>query len=331
MPLARCSAHPVETALARCQRCSALLCGDCFRLYAGGKPCCDACAVELSSGPASRWPFAIAFAAIALAISFAGYRLEGSVEIWGISAVVAVVVAVVLGFTGPSSSATASVELSEREPDLEPADQLLVRAAQPYRVRVARVARRIVPLSGRATALVMTAALVLSAVVLPLGLKLPHWIEAELVVGVWWLAVASLLTGLLYTGRRLAEDHRLALGVRGSHDGGDKAAKGAKSPLGDLAGCGSAAGCGEVIAVVAVLAVAAAAAWLVVEIVLPVAVFAVYFFLVKAVGRVARDQHDCEGRLGRAMLWGAAWASVYAVPIALLILTIQAVVQLRAH
>ncbi|MCC6897747.1 MAG: hypothetical protein IT377_02170 [Polyangiaceae bacterium] len=331
-----CSAHPRLPALARCQRCNAALCNDCFRLYANGAPCCDACAVELASGPATRWPFAIAFAGFAVAICFAGARIEGtrpSWEVWGPALVIACIIAVFIGVTGPSAASARAATLTEREPELEPSDALLHRAAHPYRTRIARVARRIVPLSGRSTALVMTAALVVSAVVLPLGLRLPHWIEAELVLGVWWLGIGTLLTTLLFTGRRLAADHRFELHAPSL--GGNAGKPGAKSGWSDHGGCGNAGcvdagGCGEAALIVVVLAVAALAAWLVVEIVLPVVVFVVYYFAIKAIGRVARDRHDCEKNLGRSLGWGFFWASVYLVPVAALIAVIGTLIRIRA-
>lgn len=317
-----CSAHPTAAVLAQCARCGARMCADCFRLYADGRPCCDACAVELEAGPPSRWPFAVAFAGIALAICFAGYRLEGpnpSLGLWMTGAIVAIVVATGIGLSGLFSKRGPPVVLTEREPELEPNPALLDRAAHPYRARFARVARRVVPLSGRATALVMTGAFVLSAVALPLGLGLPHWLEAELVLGAWWLAVGTLLAVLLYTGRRLAEDHRFRVEVP----------KLGKVGTLDASGCSGGDGCAEGILILLVLAVAAVAAWLLVEIVVPIAVFAVYYFVVKAIGRVARDRHDCTGHAGRALAWGFFWASVYVVPLVTLVGLIHVLVRYR--
>jgi hypothetical protein len=45
-----------------------------------------------------------------------------------------------------------------------------------------------------------------------------------------------------------------------------------------------------------------------------------YWIIVRALARVANDNHDCEGRLGGAIVWGGVWALLYTVPIALLIM-----------
>jgi len=326
---ASCAAHPVRVAVARCQRCNAALCDECFRLLAGGRPVCELCALELSAGPPSYWPFAIAFLGLAVAVCAGIARLEApdpSWGIWGATIAVAAVVAVVVGLSSPSRKPGPSVEISERAEELEPSPELMHRAAHPYRARIARVARRVVPLSGRSTALVMAAAFLVSGVVVPIGLKLPGWVELELVLAVWWLALLGITSVLLYKNLRLAEDHRLRIGALTSALRGSKANEGASKRgsswwqgLGGCdPGCAEAGGCGEAVVVVAVLAVAAVAALALVELVLPVLFFVVYYFVVKVVGRVARDQHGCEGRLGRSLLWGAAWSTLYVAPVALI-------------
>ena len=315
----RCAAHADSRAVARCRRCDLALCDQCFRLLADGVPCCDACAMEISAGPPSRWPFAIAFLGMSLAICIAGVRLEGedpTLLLWIPTALIALVTTVVIGLSGKSERTAPPATLSEREVDSEPSPALLRPATSPYRTRLSRVARRIVPLSGRSTAAVMTAAFALSAVVLAVGMKQPAWIEAELVLGVWWLGIAGLLAWLLFTGRRLALDYRLKLG---RDEGGGDQEPSAKPKWTEAVGCADLGCFGEAIVIVLLLAVAALGAWLLVEVVLPVVVFAVYYFVTRAIGRVARDDHGCQGDLPRALLWGAAWSAVYVVPIAVLI------------
>lgn len=178
------------------------------------------------------------------------------------------------------------------------------------------------PLSGRSTALVMAAAFAASAVALPLGLGLPRWVEIELVLASWWLGVVVLTTFLLYRRLRLVEDHRLAIGAlsaqlseqKPSATGAEKKPRWWESASGCDLGASS---CGEGLVVVAVLGVALLAAWALVELVLPVLFFVFYYFVVKAIGRVARDRHECEGKLLRSLSWGAAWSTLYAVPPAL--------------
>ncbi|MBK9001348.1 MAG: hypothetical protein IPM35_36980 [Myxococcales bacterium] len=50
------------------------------------------------------------------------------------------------------------------------------------------------------------------------------------------------------------------------------------------------------------------------ELVVPVLSFVFYYFVVKDIGRAARDRHDCEGNLGRSLVWGISWATLYVAP-----------------
>ncbi len=311
------------------------MCNECFRVYADGAPVCEVCALELSSGPASRWPFAVAFFGAALALCTAGIRLEGaspSWSLWIVTMLIALAIALVIGLTSPKAGARPEVTITEREAELEASPDWMTRAASPYRARIARVVRRVVPLSGRSTALVMGAAFVVSGVALPLGLRLPPWLELEVVLGAWWLGIFSTLALLLYKNLRLAEDHRLKLApltskLRGWGGGGAEGGSG----CGDMggAGCGDASGCGEGLVIVVVLVVALVAALFLVEIVLPIMFFVFYFFVVNAIGRVARDTHGCAGSLRRSLGWGAIWATPYVAPVALVTWGVHSIIVIR--
>ncbi len=61
------------------------------------------------------------------------------------------------------------------------------------------------------------------------------------------------------------------------------------------------------------------AGWLVAELIAPLLAGAAYVVIVLGLRTVANDRHGCEGRLGRAALWGALWATVFTGPVALLI------------
>jgi hypothetical protein len=56
--------------------------------------------------------------------------------------------------------------------------------------------------------------------------------------------------------------------------------------------------------------------WAIVELLAPVLLVCAYVVLVAALRRVANDRHGCEGNLGRSILWGALWATVYTLPLA---------------
>ena len=56
------------------------------------------------------------------------------------------------------------------------------------------------------------------------------------------------------------------------------------------------------------LAAAFGAAWVAVELAMPVVFLVMYWAFMRAIGRVANDWHDCEGSLGKSLGWGALWA-----------------------
>lgn len=63
-------------------------------------------------------------------------------------------------------------------------------------------------LSGKASALVLVACLVLTAVLIPMALKLAPWIEYIIVLAVWWLLWAVMLTAILYQRKRVSHDYQ---------------------------------------------------------------------------------------------------------------------------
>jgi hypothetical protein len=293
---------------------------------------CEVCALELSTGPASRWPFAVAFLGFALAICAAGARATQSWLLWGGTIVLALLIAVGIGLYSPKREPERRADIRERDLELGVSPELLEFAAHPYRTRIARAARRVVPLSGRSTALVMAGAFVASGVALPLGLKLPHWVELELVLASWWLGIFVLLAALLYRNLRLAEDHRLKLsGLSSAFEGSGEKKSGWKRTDLPTVGSADAGGCGEVLVIGGVLVVALSAAWVLVELVLPVLFFLFYYFVVKAIGRVARDHHGCERNLGRSLFWGATWSTLYVAPVALVTWGAHSFLVLHAH
>lgn len=82
---------------------------------------------------------------------------------------------------------------------------------------------------------------------------------------------------------------------------------------------------GEAFVILVGLAVAALLGWLIVELVVPVVVVWCYVLLLAALRRASRDRHDCAGHLGRALVWGIVWATVYTLPLALIAVLVHAV------
>ena len=52
-------------------------------------------------------------------------------------------------------------------------------------------------------------------------------------------------------------------------------------------------------------------AQLVVELLFPAAFLFSYWLVLKAIARVTNDRHGCDGKLGRAVAYGALWATIY--------------------
>ena len=325
---AACQDHPATPAAARCAACDRPICDACFRFRLGGRPACAPCAYEASTRPARRVSLAVAF----LCVSAGGglwlarrYDPQGeALDLLVVGGVTAIVIAIVLA---ASSRDSAKPALENRDPTDDPIDErALEGSASPYRARARRALLAASPrLSASATAVVVTASLAASAVLLPASLKLPRWIEAELVLAAWWVIVTATLAMLLHRGFRLRDDFvYFAPWNRPAAPADRSASKASSSGSGGSGGCAD--GCGSVdgdgciagIAVAIALAVAFGAAWVLVELVAPLTFFLTYWLFMRAIGRVANDRHGCEGDLSRSMGWGALWATAYVLPIAAL-------------
>jgi hypothetical protein len=81
--------------------------------------------------------------------------------------------------------------------------------------------------------------------------------------------------------------------------------------------------------VIVVAGSAAIAAWVLVELLVPILLFAVYYLLVKAIARIANDRHGCEDKPVRALVWGTAWATLYIAPLVVLTWIVQSVLSSR--
>ncbi|MEO7328337.1 MAG: hypothetical protein ABI193_07150 [Minicystis sp.] len=328
-----CLDHPT-LAVARCASCNRALCDECFRFRLDTRPACARCAYEAATRPQRRLSLAASFLCLAWG---GGFWLTRRYDLWNESAFM-----VVLGaLTAPAlaipialsarSAGTVIVENREPAPD-EVIEGAFDGNQSPYRARARRVLLAVSPrVSGRITALVVGASLIGSAALLPSALKLPPWIEAEIVLALWWTIVSATLAVLLHRGFRLRDDYVYFLPwARPSAPGEPGPGKPTKKAKGDGwldgcgSGCGSVDGCGAadgegllaIIAVVVVLGAALGAAWILVELAMPLIFFSTYWLLMRAIGHVARDGHGCQGALGKSIGWGMLWATIYVAPLA---------------
>lgn len=329
-----CKDHPEARALTRCASCQRPLCNACFRFRVGGLPACARCAYETSTRPQRRVSLAAAFVCFAAG---GGFWMERKHGLWGQSPLVLVlgaIAAAVVAFLILTTAKGAERSVDNRDPDEDPPpEEPLAGRGSPYRAYARRAVLAVSPrLSGKVTALVVGASLAATAVLLPATLKLPRWVEAEIVLASWWVIVAATLVVLLYRGFRLRDDFvffmpwdRPAESVTPGAKPGKPGKPGSKgSGIGDLVGCGDGCsavdgeGCAGAVVVVIALAVALGAAWIFVELAMPLAFFLTYWLFMRAIGRVANDRHGCDGNPGRALGWGAMWATIYVVPLAAL-------------
>jgi hypothetical protein len=213
-----------------------------------------------------------------------------------------------------------------------PKVSLVREEGHPYRGGPARPAAR--GTSMRATAVLVLACMVFTAIAVPFALHLPRWIEIEGVLGGWWLSWAAVLTVLAYRSRPLEDDgatlwsHVKAEAPRVETSADERE----PSPWWHLVELGELGGIGELgtILVVVLVAIVAAlvAAWLVVELVAPALFFVAYLGLQRALGCAIRASND-RGDLERSLIHGMTWATAYVVPLGGLVALVHALAGLR--
>jgi hypothetical protein len=176
-------------------------------------------------------------------------------------------------------------------------------------------------LSGKASALCLVAFFALTALLIPAVLRLPRWIDFEVVLALWWAAWSVILTWLLYTGRRVSDDHQLGKPRRWFR---------AELPSLDWLGVllGSSWAVGDCLFACIVL-ILLGLVWLLIEVAVPALVFLLYLVTAGMVAQVVNDRHRCAGRLGRALGRGLLWATVYTAPLAATVWYVHYVHRLR--
>ncbi|MEQ1821615.1 MAG: hypothetical protein ABL949_03820 [Fimbriimonadaceae bacterium] len=164
--------------------------------------------------------------------------------------------------------------------------------------------------SRRFLALVVLLLLSVLIMVFSLAVKMPRWIEAEIILTAWWTIWIGILATLLYKGRQVEDDSEVTYGGKFS------------SSVAEASGCGldaAVVGCGEGFAggcaaiLIALLAVLVAG--LLVEFVLPALGFLLFISVGGMFARAVNDTHGCDGRLGKSLLWGCLWATLYIGPL----------------
>jgi hypothetical protein len=171
-------------------------------------------------------------------------------------------------------------------------------------------------LSGKAAAAWLVVCLGLTAVLIPMALRLPLWIDFEIVLGVWWVVWFAVLSVFLHRGLRVADDHALGQ-PRNWFSGWFSRDHQSESSGGWWDGFfwGWLIG-EEVVFLIIAVVVLLGGIWLLFEVAIPVLLFLLYFVARGMLARVVNDRHHCRGNLGRSIAWGLTWATVYTLPLA---------------
>ena len=220
-----------------------------------------------------------------------------------------------------------------------PADQVRPRPNRLSGILSTGARARLPGVSGRWSALFLLILFLAVAVVLPLALHRSAWVEAEIVIGSWFLIWTAVLAWLGYSGRTVDEDWgqfrppRRLLG-RGRGEGPEGATSILQATpyvdlsgidLPDLDGGGDDGGLGclgaILAAIVAIAAIAAIVVLLYVTIgyVIPLIVIALYTIVRAMLNHVAARGHLTQGDLPASLARGAFWAAVYTAPLAVAI------------
>lgn len=178
---------------------------------------------------------------------------------------------------------------------------------------------RLPNLSGKASAAWLAFCFLLTAVLIPMALRLPRWVEFEFVLACWWAIWLVVLTWWLATGFRVSDDYRFRKARNWFGSSEDR-----RGMLGSDSGwwdwfpwvVPDIEGCGAILAVIAGLILLIGAIWFLFEVAIPVVLFLLYFAVRGMLAQVVNDRHHCRGHIARAFAWGILWATAYTAPLA---------------
>lgn len=349
-PTERCDTHPEVKALAPCSRCGRPFCNECLPSLIDGLVGCAGCAAMERAQKGRPWGFAGAVLVATGLGSFAFAQAEikrtgePSWALYGMAALISI------GFAGFIVSRKRTGLRVEPRDTSEVSDEEARDAAGPYRQMARRsVVRRLPPVLGRLTAFTLLMCLLWSSLAAPFALHLPRWVEAELVLGVSWIAWVLVLTFVLHRGARVSDDHRFgpslwflkkkekdAAPTQPKKKRGKKEKKGSASSgggswfdglsgIGDLSGLGDAGeGCLFIVGAIILAGGAVLMAWLLVELVIPALFTLAYLLIIRAI-KLATNDDSCKDDLPRAFGRGALFATLYMGPLIALVVLVHLV------
>jgi hypothetical protein len=202
----------------------------------------------------------------------------------------------------------------------------------------ARLGRAGLPgISGRWSALVLLGLFIASAVLVPIALHRSLWVEAEVVLALWFLIWTVALTWLGYAGRAVEQDwgpyrnlwERLG---RQGRAPGDRAAEGdpwwsagwSFPDFGSVDAGAGGEGCLMAIVALLVIAVAGVVLYFTIGWVVPAVAFALYALVRSILNRVGDHSDETRGDSVRALTRGVLWAAIYTGPLTIVVWAIHA-------
>lgn len=179
------------------------MCATCWEVTVDDAAVCAPCVPLLTRAVPLEVP--LLGAAVVLLVLVRVAWLVGADNVWVWSG--AAFLAILTGVAAWRLTAKANQRRRAREVAPRPRSAGLAVAGHPYRGALVRSARRLAPpVSGAMAVFVVASALLVTAFAIPAALRLPRWLELELIVAAWWLVWTVTFSVLLYRGWRVARD-----------------------------------------------------------------------------------------------------------------------------
>jgi hypothetical protein len=188
--------------------------------------------------------------------------------------------------------------------------------------------------SGKWSVVALVVCFVVTGLIVPAAVRMPRWVEVELVVAAWWAVWVGGLTYLLHSTCGVSDDATAPSGPSwlrrsskttrpaGGADGPDGCWHLADPGCLDLSIAGE--GCGQAVLIIAGVVLIFFGLSLLVELLIPGLAFLMYVLVRGMLARAVAGRDDCQGNLLRSAIWGTFWATLYTLPLALAVWGIHA-------
>ena len=158
--------------------------------------------------------------------------------------------------------------------------------------------------SSKWSALVLVLCMAATTLLVPVALKLPTWVEAEIVLACWWAIWCCALSLALYKGWLVSHDFEKPSAPPPKH-----ILPSLDVPIvADIDPVGCLIGILLVLLLPFIVAFVLEAAFAL--------VFVVYFLVRGMLAQVANDRKGCNNRLALSVAYGLLWATIFTAPLA---------------